>query len=156
MGTYSTPIKNLFDRLVYHTTAGQMPLRLLDGWKFEPVPRQSVEGLTDLPAVSLYIPNLTATFRPTRQEEMKMSVNLLVSVKRDSGDDSLVQLIQAVELVMDAINYDETGALKPVIKGTLKPFSWSMTGNFVVDTSLNGQVSISLDPRIVELGRRRI
>jgi len=153
MGIYSTPVSDLIARLIYQTTSGQTPARLLDGWKFEAIPVASVEGLADLPAIRLYVPDISGTYRPTRLETGSISVRLIISTKRDDG---LIALIEKVELVMDAISYDTAGLRSLALKGTLKPWSWNMGNNFVVDNSLNGQVSITLEPKVAEFGQRRI
>lgn len=157
MGMFSGPIQDVINRLTYHTTTA-IPARMLDGFKFEAVPRAQVEGMTDLPGIRLLIPTIEAQYRPggrTGQEEGTLTLHLVVGVKRDDGNNTLATLINHVEKVLDALNFNTTGALAPSIAGTMKPFSWKIENTYPVDISLNAQVSISLEPRPVILGQRR-
>lgn len=153
MPQFSTIVADIISRLTYHTVDAQVPARMLDGWKFEAVPVASVEGLKDLPALRLYLPDVKGDYRPARNEQSEMEFRMIVATKREDG---LVAHFQAVEKVMDALNYTPAGVLTNAFAGTAKPWSWKTSDNNIVDSSLNSQITIIIEPKVVELGKRRL
>lgn len=153
MPIFSTPMADIIARLKFHTTLGQTPKRMLDGWKFEDVPLTDVEGLKDLPGVRIYVPDVGGDYRPSRNESGTMKVRLVLATSRKLG---LVEHLKGVELVMDALNYSDASGQVKWLAGSVKPWSWSTEDNFIVDTSINSQVSIVIEPKVVEIGKRRL
>jgi hypothetical protein len=158
MGKYSTPLADFVARLNWHTVEGETPARLLAGVKWEitdgkVVPTADVQGLKDLPGLRLYLPQLRESFRPARNLDGTITLNLLIATAREAG---IVSWIQTVEKVMDALQYRAADPLATgALAGTLRHFDWSMTDNFIVGNSLNAQVSIVAHTAVREVANRR-
>ncbi len=161
MGQFSTPIAALIARLDYHTLAGQDPARLLDGFKWESTPVESVQGLSDLPAVRIYCPEASGTYRPTTLQEGAVNVTLNVLTVRTEG---IVAHMEALEKVMDALAIDHesngtrhqvAGQTRHTLAGLIKPLSWSVAAATSIETSLQSIVTLNLTTRPSELGSTR-
>jgi hypothetical protein len=144
-------VQKLIDRLTYHKA--DVEGRLLRGMKFEPIPVKDPEGQSDLPVIRLWVPTIRESYRGASLGTGEMTLNLTVSTRRSEG---LVKLLEKVELVMDALETSNTGLVDPGLDGTLvRPFNVSLGGSFVLDLSLNAQLSITAAPKQFERGGRQ-
>ncbi len=149
MGKYAAVVQKLIDRLTFHVGAGQM----LAGMKFVPIPVKDPEGQSDLPVIRLWVPTVRESYRSASLGTGEMTLNVTVSTERSKG---LVELLEKVELVMDALETSSTGSVDPGLSGTLvRPFNVSLGGSFVLDLSLNAQLSITAAPKQFERGGRQ-
>lgn len=158
MGRYSTPVADFLARLEYH--AADVPGRLLQGFKWDisskaglSTPTMSVRGELDLPHLRIYLPEISENYRPTRHTDGTLTINLMVATNRTLG---VVAFLQAVEKVMDALQLTATDPpAAHALAGTLRHFDWKMQDNFILEVSIQGQVSISAHPRVGDVGNRR-
>lgn len=149
MGKYSAVLDALIDRLEFHVGAGEM----LAGMKFVSIPVKDPEGQRDFPVIRLWIPSFRELYRGATLGSGEMTLNLTVSIERSLG---LVELLEKVELVMDALETNTAGSVDPGLDGTLvRPFNVSLGGSFVLDLSLNAQLSITATPKPFERGGRQ-
>jgi hypothetical protein len=150
MAQFSTTVSDLIARLTAQNATGN----ILAGWKLITIPMASVEGLADLPGVAVYVPAISGTYRPSGIDVGTMRLHLAVATNRLDG---LAAHINGVEKVLDAISLDATtGQVQPALKGTRKPFAYSVQTPIVVDTSLTTQLIISVEAKPVLYGSRRI
>lgn len=155
MGRYSSVVDAINRRINAHRAAGQM----LAGIKFSDTPVVDVEGQSDFPIIRHWLPELGE--RPNGGWAIidgLMTLNLTVSTSRKVG---LVAHIEKLELVMDAletpIDGEAAGEGELTVEGaTAKPAVLAMKDPFVTDLSINSQITISVLPKPVSRGRRRI
>lgn len=149
-GIYSKPVELLVARLQGHAATG----KILEGFKFAPLPVEDAGGKQDLPSVRLWIPSVSEGYRPQFVWGARLQFNLTVATAREGG---IVGLMEAVEKVMDAAETDPTtNAVDPGLSGTLMtPFSMAVQNVFALDLSLNAELTLQLEPRPRDRGRRR-
>lgn len=155
-GKYSTPLADFVTRLKWHAAPG----RILAGWKWDitakgglTIPTMSIRGIRDLPHLRLYLPDITGSFRPSRHTDGQITFNLLVSTQRTKD---VVEFVRGIEKVIDALQLTATDP--PVAKalaGSLKHFEWKATDHFILEQSCNAQVSITVHPRVGDVGNNR-
>jgi hypothetical protein len=128
---YSGPISKLVTRLAAHCRTGH----LLDGYKWHDVPVQEQNGPSDLPAVQLFIPEISEGFRAQSVGSTTMDIKISVSVRLSSG---IASLLAATEAVMNAIETDEvTGSIDPCLGKTLgAPFDMATKDSGVTGLSI--------------------
>jgi len=151
MGNYSAPIEKLVTRLNFHTGTGQ----ILDGWKFEAVPVQATDGLKDLPGIRLYIPTASEAERGAFVIP-SLTVNILLSTKRTTTPNALTEHLKALEKLLDAIDTDENGKVDAGLGGSLRSRLTARTGaQYMLDVSVNTELTLNLEPRAAARGSRR-
>lgn len=158
MGRYSDILNDLIERIEYH--AADEVGRILRGWKWSlsnkgglDVPTSDTVGVKDLPGFRIYIPEISEQFAPARHINGALTINMLVATKRELG---LVASLASLESVMDALQLTADGALaKKALTGTTRHFDWKAQDSFILENSINWQVSISTHPKIGEVGTRR-
>jgi hypothetical protein len=149
-------------RINFH--AQDVPGRILRGWHWDvsakakgadglAVPTMSIRGLADLPGLRIYLPDLSETFRPARHTDGTIKINILVATKRTNG---VVTFIDGIQKVVDALQNSATDPWSAqAIDGTVKHFDWEAKDNFILENSLNSHLSISLHPRVGDVGNHR-
>lgn len=155
MDVYTAAITELLARLAWHTTAGQTPARLLDGWAFNDKPMSRMDGIKNFPAVSLTIPEMSEAYRPRVFGVGTMKFEFFVSTK--TGDVLTVHTA-AIALALDAIERrgNLLAAVDAGLHGALaKPFEASVGNAQITDLSLNSKVTLTLMVRPFERGNRR-
>lgn len=158
MGKYSAPMADLLARIEYH--GADIEGRLLRGFHWDisskgglAIPTMSIRGETDLPHLRLYLPEISESFRPARHTDGILTLSLMIATQRTLG---VVAFVQQVEKVMDALQLTATTPAVPkALTGTLRHFDWKLQDNFILETSIQGQVSISAHPRVGDVGNRR-
>jgi len=156
MGNLSRPLAEMIARLEYHATSAQVPARLLDGLKFYPAGIQRTEGQDDFPYCEFKGMTGGESYRGAGRVGLAQpSLILLFEIANKRGDGHPA-LMTWVEKVLDAIETDITGAVKPSLNGTRRPFDVAITQNFTLDASLNAVITVTVEPKIVERGKRRI
>lgn len=149
MGQLSTPTADLIARMDYHTAASG---RILFGFFWKALPIREGESQSDFPNVRLFIPDMAGAFRPAKLATAEIEFKMIVAVAREKG---LVELMKAVEKVVDALEIKTDGTTVAALAGTAKMFDWHTDGNFTVDGSLNAQLIISATPAVKSVGNRR-
>lgn len=157
MGDYSRPLIELASRMVYHTTAGQSPARILEGAKWYPYPQQRTEGQDDFPYVQMSSVTGGEVYRAGSRPGLvqpSLIVTIEVSNKRDSNNGH-PELMAWVEKVLDAMETDTTGVVRPSLDGTMRPFDMQITQDIALDASLTKVITVTIVPKVVERGNRR-
>ncbi len=155
MDIYSAAIAELVTRLTWHTTAGQTPARLLDGWSFNDRPLARMDGIKDFPAISITIPEMTETYRARAFGVGTMKFEFFVSTSTGAA---LTAHTSGIALAIDAIERrgNALAAVDPGLHGSLvKPFEVSVGNAQITDLSLNSKVSLTLMVKPFERGNRR-
>lgn len=158
MGDYSRPLIELAARMVYHTLAGQSPARMLEGMMWFPYPQMRTEGQDDFPYVQMSQVTGGEVYRPGARPGLvqpSLIVTMEVANKRDASNGH-PELMAWVEKVVDALETDITGAVNPNLGGTRRPFDVQITSNTALDASLTSVLTITVEPRIIERGERRL
>ena|SRR6185369_9088732 len=150
MGKYSAVVSAVQGRLDGHVGTG----KILQGWKVKMGPLAEVEGEKDFPTVRIWVPDLTQVEHTRIVGEGGMTLKLSISSSRKAG---LVQWIEDVEKVLDAIETDHTtGNLDLGLNGTLqRPMLPQVQDNFANELSINAQIRLSVMPRLFTRGARR-
>lgn len=148
MGNYSAPIKEVIDRLTFHTGSGQ----LLAGLKFRSVPQAQVDGRDDLPNLTLMAPRITEGYRVDNIVG-RITVELGLSVERANGMEVLMQWVEKVLDALEMTGSDPT-IYNPNLK-SMKPFEASVPNTFALDLSLNAHITITIEPKPRHRGNRR-
>jgi hypothetical protein len=155
MDIYSSVIAEIITRLTWHTTAGQTPARLLDGWTFYDRPTARIDGSKNFPALMLMLPEFSETYRARAYGIGALKFEFQVSTKTS---DTLVTHTAAVALALDAVERRATtGAeVDAGLAGALyRPFEASAGGSQVTDLSLTSKVTLSMIPKAFNRGDRR-
>ena len=155
-GKYSTPMADFIARLKYHAAPG----KILAGWHWDitakgglSIPTMSIRGIRDLPHLRLYLPHINESFRPARHTDGFLTFHLLVSTQRTKD---VVEFLRGIEKVIDALQLTATDPPVPkALAGTVQHFDWKAEDHFILENSLNAQVSITAHPRVGEVGNRR-
>lgn len=158
MGDYSRPLIEIAARMTYHTLAGQSPARMLQGMKWFAYPQMRTEGQNDFPYVQMSTVTGGEVYRAGARPGLvqpSLVVTLEVANKRDANNGH-PELMAIVEKVMDALETDTTGAVNPNLGGTRRPFDMQITSNTALDASLTTVLTITIEPRIIERGDRRL
>jgi hypothetical protein len=155
MGSYSPIVTEIVARLTYHKASAG---RILYGVKsFAPYPLEETEGLKDLPAIRIWIPDFHEQFRARTIPKASISLNVSVSTARKDG---VPNLVAWVEKTLDALDVkaDGSGDIDPMMNSTLRiPFSITSTPGMVHTNSITQLLTLSLVPRKSPLrGKRRL
>lgn len=149
MGVYADIISEISTRLNYHVGSGKM----LDGYSYTAVPIVTVDGIDDLPAIRLFVPNLSETYKPKNQGNSSMTANILVSIKREDG---VPAVLTAIEKVMDAIETNTSDVIDPGLAGNLlQPLNMQIRNTQTLQNSVNAELSIEVTPKVFGRGNRR-
>jgi hypothetical protein len=158
MGKYSTPLADLLARIEWH--AANIDGRILRGWHWDisskgglAIPVASVRGLADLPGLRIYLPEISETFRPARHTDGTITFGLLVATQRTKG---VVEFARGIEKVIDALQLTPTDPpVQKALAGTMRHFDWKAGDHFILENSLNAQVTISAHPAVGDVGNHR-
>ena len=150
MGRYSTPIQGIIDRLKFHATTGQTPVRRLDGLKVLDIPEVDVEGDKDFPSVRLFVPDFVERFAPARNVDGTIQVKLLIATSRAKG---IPELMSWIEKILDALQRDQTDQ-RSAIPGLARHFDCDVKDAYPKDRSLNAPLTLLLQPAKHEIGSR--
>jgi hypothetical protein len=142
MGSYSTIVEKLVERMQFHT--GDTGT-LLQGVKFSDVPVLEVDGEADLPIVRLYIPDIVETFVPGALCKAMLVLRMTIATKRSDG---IASHITKVEKVIDALEVNALGVVDSKLEGSIRqPFSLKTSDATVTSISITTQLSITVTPR---------
>lgn len=158
MGDYSRPLIELAARMAYHTLSGQSPARMLQGMTWFPYPQQRTEGQDDFPYVQMSQVTGGEVYRPGARPGLiqpSLIVTIEIANKRDANNGH-PELMAWVEKAMDALETDTTGVVNPNLGGTRRPFDMQITQSLALDASLTTVLTITIEPRIIERGDRRL
>jgi len=139
--------------LTFHSTTAT-PARILNGWKFSPIPVASVDGLRDFPSLRPTAPEGTEEYRP-RIGVGTMRFEYFVATDRQLG---LVVHSTAVAISLDAVERsgDAAALPDPGMSGSLcKPFDCSFGNVQISDLSITTRVVLTLMVRLFDRGNRR-
>jgi hypothetical protein len=129
--------------------------RILAGFKFEAVPAATTEGVKDLPGIRLYIPGVTEIYRGAFVAP-GMTVNLLLATRRTTDPNAIVEHLKALEKLMDALDKNAQGEVDPGLGGSLRtPMTLRTGSQYVLDLSVNSELTLTLEPRAAARGSRQ-
>ena len=110
MSRFSTPVQAVIDRLQAQIATG----KILDGWRFIPVPRTEGTGVSDFPSVRCQ--RVTINEEPVRRDITDAGIDLVLEVATSKS--SFPLHLTAVASVMDSIETATDGATDETIDGT--------------------------------------
>lgn len=154
MSDIATPIETLIARLQYQ--AADVDGRLLRGTTIHPAPLADVKGATDFPYVMVMIPDYSEQNHARALINPVLTLRLVVSVAATPAETGLTRLLRQTAAVLNSLErtIDGNDRVDPNLNDTTKPFSASTGDNFALDLSLNAQLTITIEPRPFQRGRR--
>lgn len=154
MGNLTKPIQALIDRLTAQTATGGM----LDGFKFIAAPTTNVHGEKDLPNVRLTVPEYVETLRAASRTQT-LTVHVVLSTKRTTNSNSLIEHFTDLEKLLDAIDCDPDNDSAPDLglNQTLAfPLSVATGQQYALDLSINTELTLTLVARASQRGSMRV
>lgn len=151
MSNLSVPVADLIARLTYHTA--DVVGRLLRGYKLAVAPIKEIQGATDLPCVRVLMPTVTEEYRGLTVVAPTLRLQIHVATLRSAG---VPAFLDAVEKVQDALERDTTGAYNFVVAGTRNRIATQLATSSALDLSLNGLITVTVEPKLRERGKRSL
>lgn len=150
MGRYSNVVQALIERINSHLATDG----LLEGFKFADTPIDDPEGQSDFPVLRLWLPDMTELAHGRNFVDGTMGLKLTVSTSKAAG---VVDFVEHVELVLDALELNDQGEKDLSMGGTLaRPLTATVRDCFALGLSLNAHVHLSVLPKPKARGARRI
>lgn len=149
MGAYARIVEALIARIDGHRKKGG----ILDGFKWEPLPKTDVTGESDFPFIRLWLPDISEEDHPRDLVDGTMNLRLTVSSSRKAG---LVAFTRNLETVMDAIELNDELVKDLGLSNTLvKALVAQARDNFANELSFNAQITLSVQAKVFVRGNRR-
>lgn len=152
MGKYSGIVAAVQARLAAQNVAS----KLLDGWQVTSEPVSRVEGLSDLPSVSVQGCELTEEYATDPKVRPTVRLALLVATRRSEG---VGAFLHGIEHVMDSLDMElgTTTTFDGTLGGLVTAWiEMTLTEVAVGEMSMSGIVMVSAQPTTFNRGTRRL
>ena len=151
MGAYSSIISEVQNRLELAATATG---GLLAGWKWHSEPVSRIEGLTELPAVSVQGLELAEEYQGRPIVDAAVRIGVMVATKRKDGAGAFAA---GIEKVLDVIERDSDGNQDPTLGGLCAEWiDFEVAEATISDMTLSAVVVVNAKPKHFNRAERRL
>jgi len=139
-GKYSTALGFLIERLKAHA----QPNGLLDGFRLKEAPQREILGRDDVRVIGVFLPEIQEQWQGQNVVVAMMTAVMGIGTRKADG---VLKHVEAVELVLNALEWNVSLGYDPTFGGLLRyPLSAAVGKQVTLELSYNSELRVDLNP----------